>query len=243
MLYMVKNVYKTSDSVKKRLPKGEDAQYQYTGMKINSHFLVCGPTGAGKSVVLFNYLLETSKPRNGTFDKVFVCYKTDEPLYEEMREQLKGNIHFYNDLQSFPSATDFADAIKQQEPEHYLVVFDDCVNDKDRNSEKKVEQYFTFARKKNVTVCYLTQSFYKSPIFIRQQMKYLLLLDIQDERELQMIMRTYGGMKKTPEQIMEMFDDATTPRDADDLPFFKIACFKVPPAQKFSRDFIEYFDA
>ena len=50
-----------------------------------------------------------------------------------------------------------------------------CVNDKDKASYTKVKNYFTYGRKKGITLAYLTQSFFESDGFIRKQMSYLLL--------------------------------------------------------------------
>ena len=84
---MPKNLYMCS-KVADKLPKQNDDQVEYTGMKINKHFLVCGGTGTGKSNSLVNYIVETSKPKKGTFKHIFICYKTDEPLYEFLKEEL-----------------------------------------------------------------------------------------------------------------------------------------------------------
>ncbi len=64
--------YHKSDRIKKMLPKLNDQQFDYTGMRINNHFLICGGTGTSKTNALYSYLLETSKPKNGTFKHIFV---------------------------------------------------------------------------------------------------------------------------------------------------------------------------
>ena len=58
----LKNFYKSS-RIQKKLPKLNDQQFEYTQMKINNHFLICGGTGTGKTNALYSYLLETSKLR------------------------------------------------------------------------------------------------------------------------------------------------------------------------------------
>ena len=83
---MPQNYYK-SNRIQKKLPKLKDEQFEYTGMRINSHFLICGGTGTGKTNALYSYLLETSRPNKGTFKHIFVVYKTEEPLYEDLKEQ------------------------------------------------------------------------------------------------------------------------------------------------------------
>jgi hypothetical protein len=70
--------------IKKMDTKIKYEQFEYTGMKINNHFLICGGIGTGKTDALYSYLLETSKPKNGAFKHIFVVYKTEEPLYEDL---------------------------------------------------------------------------------------------------------------------------------------------------------------
>ena len=41
----------------------------------------------------------------------------------------------------------------------FLVIYDDCVTDNDSYSYKKVEEYFSFGRKKGITLAFLSQSF------------------------------------------------------------------------------------
>ena len=77
---MPENYYK-SNRIQKKLPKIKDEQFEYTGMRINNHFLIAGGTG------IYSYLLETSRPSKGTFKHIFVVYKTEEPFYEDLKEQ------------------------------------------------------------------------------------------------------------------------------------------------------------
>jgi hypothetical protein len=238
---MVKNHYK-DEKISKRLPNKTDEQVEFTGMKINKHFLITGATGAGKTNALYDYLIQTSKPKHGTFKHIFLCYKTAEPMYEELVEQLgKQGITLYKSLADFPSVNEFNDAIADDYKYNYLVVFDDCINDKDKASYKKVNDYFTYGRKKNITICYLAQSFFDADTFIRKQMSYLLLLSIKGKTDLNNILREYS-LNCSQDKLLQIFDYATTPRDDDDIPFLKICCDKCPLNKKFSRDFIEYID-
>ena len=237
---MPQNYYKSS-RIQKKLPKLKDEQFEYTGMRINQHFLICGGTGTGKTNALYSYLLETSKPKNGTFKHIFVVYKTEEPLYEDLKEQLGKGISFYKSIADLPSVDEFPDAIIDNFKHQYLIVFDDCVNDKDKNSYIKVKNYFTYGRKKGITICYLTQSFFDADGFIRKQMSYLLLLSIKGKTDLNNILREFGSLQCDPAELYRIFKTATE-KKGDELPFLKINCNQVNNDVKFSRDYLEFIE-
>ena len=68
---MLENFY-NSTRIKKKLPKQKDEQFQYTLMKISKHFMIAAGTGGGKTNALYSYIIETSKPKNGTFKHIYV---------------------------------------------------------------------------------------------------------------------------------------------------------------------------
>ena len=237
---MPENFYKSS-RIQKKLPKIKDEQFEYTQMKINQHFLICGGTGTGKTNALYSYLLETSKPKNGTFKHIFIVHKTEEPLYEDLKENLGKGISFYKSINDLPSVDEFPDAIIDNFKHQYLIVFDDCVNDKDKNSYTKVKNFFTYGRKKGITICYLTQSFFDADGFIRKQMSYLLLLSIKGKTDLNNILREFGSLQCDPKELYRIFKTATEKR-ADELPFLKINCNQVNNDVKFSRDYLDFIE-
>jgi hypothetical protein len=235
---MPENFYKSS-RIQKKLPKLKDEQFEYTQMKINNHFLICGGTGTGKTNALYSYLLETSRPKNGTFKHIFVVYKTEEPLYEDLKEQLGNGISFYKSIADLPSVDEFQDAIVNDFKHQYLVVLDDCVNDKDKASYIKVKNYFTYGRKKGITLAYLTQSFFSSDGFIRKQMSYLLLLSIKGKTDLRNILSEYGSLQCDHKELYRIFKTATE-KKGDELPFLKVNCCVCDDNVKFSRDYLEF---
>jgi hypothetical protein len=237
---MPENFYKSS-RIQKKLPKIKDEQFDYTGMRINSHFLICGGTGTGKTNALYSYLLETSRPKNGTFKHIFVVYKTEEPLYEDLKEQLGKGISFYKSITDLPSVDEFPDAINDNFKHQYLVVLDDCVNDKDKASYVKVKNYFTYGRKKGITLAYLTQSFFDADGFIRKQMSYLLLLSIKGKTDLNNILREFGSLQCDSKELYRIFKTATEKR-GDELPFLKINCCACDDNVKFSRDYLDFIE-
>jgi len=53
--------------------------------------------------------------------KILVCYKTDEILYDDLKEQLGNGILFFKSVEEFPSVDEFRDAIDVDYKEQYLI--------------------------------------------------------------------------------------------------------------------------
>ena len=119
------NFYET-ESVKKRLPKGKDEQYQFTNIKIRTRNLLCGGSGTGKTNALMNYIYLSSQPKKGTFKHVYLLYKTDEPLYDDLIEKLGKHITVFKEISKIPKVEEFPDNPKYE----ILFIFDDVVTEK-----------------------------------------------------------------------------------------------------------------
>jgi len=236
---MPQNYYK-SDRIKKKLPKLNDHQLEFTGCPINKHILLCGGTGSGKTNCLYDYIIQTSKPKQGTFKKILVCYKTDEILYDDLKEQLGDGILFFKSVEEFPSVDEFKDAIDTDYKEQYLICFDDCIHNKDKASYLKIMNYFTYGRKKGLTIIYLSQSFFDSDSFIRKQMSYLILLENKGRTDLNNILREYGGLQVEKNELYKIAKYALTPDENDELPFLKITTGKCSDDKKFSKGWLNY---
>jgi ABC-type lipoprotein export system ATPase subunit len=101
------NLYKSA-GMQKYLDNEKDPIENKTGIKINTRTLICGLSGSGKTNALTQFILLC----NGVFDKLYLCYKTDEPFYEMLIDQLKEDdlIEVHRSLSSFPEVNDFEDA-------------------------------------------------------------------------------------------------------------------------------------
>ena len=83
-------------------------------------------SSAGKTQLLLNLISKF----NDTFGHIHVVYKASEPLYEFLAKTIGDkNITFYTKLADLSLPNDFPHKDKQQ-----MVVFDDCVNDKNQQS-------------------------------------------------------------------------------------------------------------
>jgi thiaminase len=139
------NMYET-ESVKKLMPKFKDEQEQYTNMSLRSRTLICGASGTGKTNALINYISLTSTPKKGSFLHIFIVLKTNEPLYDDLINQLKkkNQVTVFKSVAEAPNCQEFPDNTDT----NIAFIFDDCVNDTDKASIKKIKDYFIFGRKK-----------------------------------------------------------------------------------------------
>ena len=89
--------------------------------------------------------------------------------------------------------------------DHNPVIFDDLVLAK---NQKPIENYFIKARKSNVNVVYISQSYHAIPIFIRKNSTHLVILKLGGIREVNRILAEHGlGVSK--EQLLGMYEYAT----------------------------------
>jgi hypothetical protein len=101
------NLHK-STAMKKYVDNEKDPIVDKTGIKLNGRSLVCGLAGSGKTNALTNFIVLC----NNVFDKIYLCYKTDEPFYDMLVDQLKEDdlIEVHRSVSSFPEVNEFDDA-------------------------------------------------------------------------------------------------------------------------------------
>ena len=225
-----------SEKVKKKNPTRDDPQIEYSGIKLRSRVLLCGASGSGKTNCLLNYIYLSSKPRKGTFKHIFLVYKTDEPLYDHLIDQAKDKITVIKDLANLPPVESFEDNPNYE----VLFIFDDVVNDvKNKKYLKNVENYFAFGRKKGLTIFFLTQSYFQTQKFFRDNCNYILLLSIKSNKDLKRIISEFSTKNISAEQIVNMFEYCTQ----EQLNFMKITpSYDTPDTKKFSKNWLEFLN-
>lgn len=150
--------------------------------------LICGGTGAGKTNLLFNLIFDYL-----VYSKIYVYAKDlSEPKYEYLND-------FFNQLESeigvkvatfSPLSNDIVHIDSLDKEQQNLIIFDDFVTEK---SQENIVDLFIRGRKKNASVIYLTQSYYKTPKDIRLQCNYFALFKIKNKREIIEIEKELGG--------------------------------------------------
>ena len=165
----------------------EDKNFNKHLIKPESLIVIAGPSGAGKS----NWLVEFLSRKIGSFYEIilFSGSFTDEPIYQYLLEQIP-DMQLIDDIDEMPRLEDFTDEDKVER----LLIFDDTVK-LTAKQQNEIERWFMAGRKLGFTICYLTQKFLGNggcPIFIRQQMNYLILFRLNDNSEAKQILKKYN---------------------------------------------------
>ena len=161
----------------------------------HKHMLVVGGTGTGKTSFVVNLLYKMTN----TFAKVIVaCKMLDEPAYKMLKSQLKDAVDII-DVDVLPTLKSLPKSGQT------LIIIDDFVAMK---SQQKLRDYVIYARKYNIMLCFLAQSFYAVDKVIRQNVGYIVLLSMADKRNLGMIISTVGS-SLDPKVIAHVIKNAT----------------------------------
>ena len=197
-------------------------------VKVPFRMAVIGASGGGKTQLLLNLI---AKMQN-TFGHIYVCYKASEPLYEFLAKSIGDkNITFFTQLGKFPQVNEMP------KDKQILCVFDDVVNYSEK-SQEIIKEYYIRGRKhgKGISMCYLSQSFFRIPKIIRLQCNYLILLKLGSKRDLNLILSDYGlGVDK--DELMMIYKNATQiPFD-----FLKISTDERDDNKRFSHNWTSFF--
>ena len=202
-----------------------------TGMYLNNHCLVVGGTGSGKTNALLNYIALSPK----LFSKIIILFKNEEPLYEYLYNNCpEGMVEFYKSPTDIPSIEQLREEF-EEDTEKVLFIIDDWVDQIDKH--KNISQdYFLRARKYNITLFFLSQSYYMTPKFIRQNVSYIWLVKVNTTKDLNMICSEYTTIVNK-EELKEMYEEATS----SPMSFLKIDMKTNDPNKKFSINFTDFF--
>ena len=161
--------------------------------------VIIGGSGSGKTNTLLN-LIENQRD----IDKIYLYAKDPyEAKYQcliNKRECVATN-HF-NDPKAFIEYSyDMSDVYKNinnynpEEENKILIVFDDVITDMIRN--KKLNSIFTElfirCRKLNISLVFISQSYFKVPKDVRNNSTHFFILKIPYKRELQQIATNHSS--------------------------------------------------
>jgi ABC-type dipeptide/oligopeptide/nickel transport system ATPase component len=193
----VKNFYEIIP--KEFLDNTENPNFGKTHMfNLPTRAVVIGASGGGKSNWITN-LIERFCDGKGSFASITIITKDkDEPLYKYL-ESLSDQIVIKEGLSNLPPLKDFDKSV------NHLVIVDDMVLSTDQS---RVESYYMACRKKNVSIFYLSQSYYRIPKFIRQNANWTILLKLSGERDIKMVLAE-AAMGISKDTLLNMYNTIT----------------------------------
>ena len=161
--------------------------------------LIIGPSGSCKANTLL-HLINNIHP----IDKIYLYAKDiSEPKYEYLinkREQ--AGIKILNDPHAFIEYSDDMDDVldninnyNKKRDKKVLIVFDDMIADIEYNKNFKriIKELFYRARKINVSIVFITQSYFRTLKDARLNSTHYILMKIGNKKELKRIAEEKSG--------------------------------------------------
>ena len=161
--------------------------------------LIIGPSGSGKTNTLL-HLINNLHP----IDKIYFYAKDlSEPKYEFLitkREQAE--IKNLNDPHAFIEYSNDMDDVlddinnyNKNRNKKVLIVFDDVIADIMSSKKFKaiIKELFIRCRKLNISIVFITQSYFKTPKDARLNSTHYVIMKIQSRKELQNITQENSG--------------------------------------------------
>ena len=184
---------------KELLDSAENPNFHLHKFKVPFRMCIVAPSGSGKTNFLINLIHLFSCGSKGTFQTMDIITRNkDEPLYKWITSKCE-QINIKEGLYNTPPLDKFDKDL------NHLVVWDDLVLSKDLSM---VENYYIRARKLNVSVIFISQSYFKIPKIIRNNCSYMVLLKLSGHREVNMILSEFGlGISK--DDLLALYEYAT----------------------------------
>lgn len=219
----ITNWYKTIPSG--LIPKYHDPSYENHKLKFPWRGLCIGASGSQKTT----WLMDIIKRSSGTYNLIVLCVKSaDEPLYNYLRQKVPDDmIHIFEggDVPTVATYKDFDGQI--------LFIADDLVNEP-KKIQDKISEWWLRGRKaaKGCSMIYLSQSFFRTPKFIRINCNYIFLKKLTSLRDLNIILSEYAlGISK--DELLKLYEYAT-----DNFGTLTID-IDAPSSERFRRNFLE----
>ena len=161
--------------------------------------LIIGPSGSGKTNTLL-HLINNFHP----IDKIYLYTKdTDEKKYQcliNKREQARiknlndprAFIEYSNDMND---VLDDVNSYNKNRDKKVLIIFDDMIADIMRSEKCKaiVKELFIRCRTLNISIVFITQSYFRTPKDARLNSAHYILMKIGNKKELKIIAEENSG--------------------------------------------------
>lgn len=192
------------------IPKAQDEtenypNYNKINIKLTSRILICGPTSSGKTNITFN-LIKTI----GVFERIYLfCKNPGETLYKDwinkvrkLEDKKKHKLLYVSsDLKDLPGPSGF------NKKYNNLLIIDDFVFENEKVL-KPVSDDWSQARKNNVTMIFLSQSYYNTPKPIRLNSDILIFKKLNTVNDTKRILKEYS-LGISQEQLLHLYQLST----------------------------------
>jgi hypothetical protein len=206
------------------LPKADNPNFHLHNLNIPFRMCLVAPSGSGKTNFLCNLINLFCCGEKGSFQTInILTANADEPLYKWISSKCD-QIVIKEGLTNTPPLDKF------DKDYNHLVVWDDLVLSKDL---KIVENYYIRARKLNVSVIFISQSYFKIPKIIRNNCNYMVILKLSGNREVNVILSEFG-LGVTKDQLLHIYNYATAEKMSPLL-----IDLSAEPDKRFRKGFLE----
>ena len=162
--------------------------------------LIIDPSGSGKT----NYLLNSIQKDKNIIDRIYLYAKDlEEPKYKLLIDRReKAGINFNNDPAAFIEYSNSMDDIFSETEEYNkkrkrkaLIIFDDMISHvmSDKKAHQILKHLFISCRKLNISLCFLTQSYFSVPKGVRLNCTHYIIFKLNKKRELQNIVINHSA--------------------------------------------------
>jgi len=213
---------------KKYLNDVSNPNFHLHNIDIPFRMCVVAPSGSGKTNFVMNIIKVFSEGKGTFTDITIITRNKDEPLYNWLSVQNE-SIQVKEGMTNNPKLDDY------DKEYNHLLIWDDLVLSKNL---EPVCEYYLRARKKNVSLMFLSQSYADIPRTIRKNSDYLILFDLGGStREQNYILKEWSN-DLDKDELRAIYNEAVS------VPLrpLIIKGGKVARDKKYRRGFLEYYN-
>jgi len=198
----IKDWYKICGTSGVGIQRKNDKNFTRHFIKPCTMIAVIGPTGAGKSKSIVEFLSR----KNEAFHRIilFSGSTVDEPLVNLLRKHIDG-IECIDKAEELPELTDMNEEDKKSEK---LIIFDDIIN-LPRKQMIKIQKWFNSARKYGYTCIATAQNYTDLPIQIRRNCHLFILFKLNDMNTVNTILKNHNTNGDDPAAVKHAYFLAT----------------------------------
>ena len=185
--------------------------------------LIIGGSGSGKTNALLNLINNQQD-----IDKIYLYAKDPyekkyQYLINKREKDSKAFMEYSHDMQDVYKNIEDYNPIKKR---NVLIIFDDMIAHMINNNKLNpiVTELFIRGRKLNISIVFITQSYFKVPKDVRLNSTHFFIMKIPNKRELQQIALNHSSdtdfkdfiqiyKKSTKEPYSFLVNDTTLPSD------------------------------